>query len=84
MMSEKLRRTSDPTINVLREARSTASPAGMDSSKNGRVCAICSHPVSTGPAPSNKTAASGAAANAYLLGKLRKEIRPTYASERRG
>ncbi|MNY49790.1 hypothetical protein D3C86_1852460 [compost metagenome] len=51
-------------MSVRREARSTSRPAGMDSSRNGSVWAICSQPVSAGPAESMRTAASGAAAKA--------------------
>ncbi|MCY1246111.1 hypothetical protein D9M72_593160 [compost metagenome] len=51
-------------MRVRREARSTSRPAGMDSSRNGSVWAICSQPVSAGPAESRRTAASGAAAKA--------------------
>ena len=45
-----------------REVRSAHKPSGIDSSRNGRVCAVASTPTSPGPAPSISTATMGVAA----------------------
>src|SRR5260370_24156389 len=46
-----------------REARSARMPAGMAKRRKGKVCAVCSRPVSPAPAPKAKTATIGAAAS---------------------
>src|SRR5258705_4582535 len=43
--------------------RSASRPAGIDISRNGRVCAVCRTPVAPAPAPSVSTATMGAAAS---------------------
>lgn len=42
--------------------RSAHTPAGIENSRNGSVCAVCKTPVAASPAPSASTATSGAAA----------------------
>ncbi len=56
------RMPSASAIKVRRERRSAQTPNGIDSSRNGNVCAVCSKPVSRALAPSANTATSGAAA----------------------
>jgi hypothetical protein len=45
-----------------RERRSAHTPSGIDSNRNGSVCAVCRSPVPRASAPSANTATSGAAA----------------------
>lgn len=63
-VSDIARTASAPIISFRLEMRSTIRPAGMESKRNGIVWPVCSKAVSLGPALSNSTAASGAAASA--------------------
>lgn len=62
--SEAARSASDTVIRPRRDERSAHTPAGTESSRNGKVCAVCRNPVSDALAPSSSTATSGAAASA--------------------
>ena len=62
--SAAARSSSADAISRRRRIRSASTPAGSDSSRNGRLWAVESMPVSAGPAPSTRTARMGAAANA--------------------
>ena len=59
-------------------------PAGMAKRRKGRVCAVCSRPVSPAPAPKAKTATMGAAASPICSADCASEIRPDEAIEARG
>src|SRR5438034_775346 len=60
--SESARSASAPAMSRRREARSASTPAGIESRRNGSVCAVCNSPVAPAPAPSASTATMGAAA----------------------
>ncbi len=60
--SDNARNTSAATISRVRDQRSASMPAGIDSSRNGSVCAVLSAPISPGPALSAITATIGTAA----------------------
>src|SRR5262249_44576444 len=62
--SASARSASAEAMNRRREMRSASTPAGIDSTRNGSVCAVCKRPVSPAPAPSAITATMGAAARA--------------------
>ena len=50
------------TISRERDQRSASTPIGIDSGRNGSVCAVVSMPISPGPACSSITATIGTAA----------------------
>ena len=61
---DSARSASAEAIKRRRDILSASTPAGMDSKRNGSVCAVWSTPVSEAVAPSRSTATRGAAASA--------------------